>query len=66
LAAGQGGTNEQVEKEIQSVLRLVGRTDLEMVLALARLYDKDIMARLSGQRATTVRSFSGFLTARRT
>jgi hypothetical protein len=66
LAAGQGGTNEQIEKEIQSVLRLVGRTDLEMVLALARLYDKDIMARLSGQRTSTMRSFSGFLTARRT
>jgi hypothetical protein len=61
LAAGHTGTNEQMEKEIQSVLRLVGTLDLYM--ALARLQDKDIVTRLSGQRTVPVWLFSGFLVA---
>jgi hypothetical protein len=62
LASGRpAGISEQSEKEIQSVLRLHGKADWEMLLSLARLYDRDIGARWSPQKPAMVRTFASLL-----
>jgi hypothetical protein len=59
------GISEQLEKEIQSVLRLHGRADWEMLLSLARLYDRDIGAKWPGQKPAMVRAFANLLGAKK-
>jgi hypothetical protein len=55
-----GGITEQTEREIQAALGLQGKGDWDMVLALARMYDKDIATKLS-QRLGAIRRLSSFL-----
>jgi hypothetical protein len=56
---------EAVEKEIRSALRLVGNVDWDMAVAVARMYDKDIHAKLSGGRRAQIRPFSSLLGPRK-
>jgi hypothetical protein len=58
-----GGITEQTEREIQAALRLQGKADWDMILALARMYDKDIATKL-GQRLGAIRRLSSFLGGR--
>jgi hypothetical protein len=58
-----GGITEQTEREIQAALRLQGKADWDMVLALARMYDRDITTKLA-QRLGGIRRLSSFLAAR--
>jgi hypothetical protein len=58
-----GGITEQTEREIQTALRLQGKADWDMVLALARMYDRDITTKL-GQRLVGIRRLSNFLGGR--
>jgi hypothetical protein len=57
---------EPVEREIRAALRLVGSADWDMAVAVARLYDKDITAKMSGGRRAQIRPFSSLLGPRKT
>jgi hypothetical protein len=52
LASGDGA-----EKEMRAALRLVGAVDWEVAIALARMYDKDIAAKLNVGKSATIRGF---------
>jgi len=59
------GMNESMEKDLQQALGLLGKADWDMVLALARLYSKDVAAKLAGQNQGRIRAFSSLLGVRK-
>jgi hypothetical protein len=61
IAVGDG-----LEKELKTALRLVGGVDWEIAVALARMYDKDITAKLNGGKRALIRAFSSILGPRKT
>jgi hypothetical protein len=60
-----GDGDDSAERDMRGVLRLAGNVDWDMAVAVARLYDKDINAKLSGGRRTQIRPFASLLGPRK-